>query len=149
MAYKVEIDAEKSPFSRRVNQVLSLIMEGRNREAVALALHIGINTVNTHMQAAFNVAGVDNLASLMTYLYAEGIAKAKKTLVLCLMVSGVGNALIPDKAYAESDAKSPFEVPEKRPMMRGRHGLRVRINRSGRPWGRKQIQLWLDCFGDF
>lgn len=134
MAYKVEIDRAKSPFSPRVDQVVVLVMEGQTREAVGLALHIAECTVNTHLQHAFNKAGVDNIAALMTKLYADGVAKAKKLVLCFLVVTGCGQAVLPSDAYA-SESGEPV-VPMNRLQTRGgartQTGNRLQLRRPTR-----------------
>lgn len=150
MDYEFDVHEEKSPLTKAENTYISLLLLGLTQKAMAKTLHKSIKTVESHLGHIYQKLNVTNEKQAITALFVRGIVSAKKLLVCCLILTGTGNALVVDQAYAVEPApdSKPFESPDKR-LFGSRHSLRARLNRSGRRWGRKQEKLWSDCFGDF
>lgn len=135
MDFDVEIDAGRSPLSPAENRVYQLLIEGKPREAMSLALHRSIKTVDTHLLHIFQKLNVDNAQQAITPGFVRGMVKAKKVLLLCLVLTSAGNAVMPSQAYASPDAPGS-EIPMNRLQMRGgvraRTGSRLQLRRPTR-----------------
>lgn len=135
MDFEVEIDKARSPLSPAENRVYQLLVEGKTQAAMTLVLHRSIKTVETHITHIYQKLNVENDKQAITAGFVQGFVKARKALVMCLIVSSAGNAVLPSQAYASPDEPGT-DIPMNRLVMRGgvraRTGSRLQLRRPTR-----------------
>ena len=100
MEYRVVAVPEKSPLTKRENELLCLAAEGKVRWMMCHILHRAKGTIDAHMLHIFQKMGVDNVQQAIAVGFAKGILVAKDLLLLVLTVTTTITAIIPDQAYA-------------------------------------------------
>lgn len=142
MPYKVEVDAEISPLSRKENEVYRLAAEGKYRPAIAALLHRSPGTVNTHFNHILQKLNVDNIQQAIAIGFIKGILKSRDKLLLLVIVgfTTVGGAL-PSTVYAKpiSQWGSSHQQPVQRSRQRGRSRVQVRSVVSFRAGNGKRV----------
>lgn len=143
MKLHAEINTEASPLSKKENEVLRLLAEGVSRQQAAAILHRSFATINTHVNHILQKLDANNTAQAITIAFVDGILKAKKTLIWCLIITSAGNCFVPDKSYASDIAPDNIlEAPGPAPVMpfnrlrirtaRGRSGTQLRLRTQTR-----------------
>lgn len=148
MDFDIEIDVSRSPLSPAENRVALLLHKGLTIKAMAETLHRSVKTVETHLGHIYQKLGVENDKQAITLSWVRGFVRVKKMLVLCLVMTGTANAVLPARVMAEPRNDAPVELPDQR-LPRGRQRVPSRSSGRGRRWNRKQEQLWDECFGEF
>lgn len=74
-----EIDAPATLLTRRQNEVLIRLMQGKSNKLIATELDIGENTVKTHVAAAFKILDVSNRTEAVFRAATLGLALALDT----------------------------------------------------------------------
>ncbi|WP_417536124.1 helix-turn-helix domain-containing protein [Methylophaga sp.] len=133
MSYRIEVDVDASPLSRKENEVYRLAAEGKYRPAIAALLHRSPGTVNTHFNHILQKLNVDNIQQAIAVGFIKGILKSRDKLVLALFIgfTSVGSA-IPSTVYAMpiSDWAGSHQQPVQRSRQRGRSRVQVRSSAS-------------------
>lgn len=134
MDFEVEVDPRQSPLSPAENRVYALLVAGKPRDAMCVVLHRSIKTVDTHLLHIFQKLNVENSQQAITAGFVRGIVRARKALLLLLVVCSTGSAVLPSQAYAALMDEPPAEMPMNRLRVRGggrvRTGSQLRLRRQ-------------------
>lgn len=130
MKIHAEIHSEKSPLSKKENQILGLLAEGLSRDQMAEHLHRSFSTVCTHVLHIFQKLDADNSNQAISIAVLKGILSFQKHLCLVLaVIAGIG-AVLPGDAYADTQED---DTQIEQPLLRvrvGSGGVRVRTSRK-------------------
>lgn len=119
MDFDIEIVTEKSPLTKRENEVFLLLVEGHATKVMSATLNRSVDTLNRHLTHIFTKLHVENAKQAITAGFVRGIVRSKNVLLVCLVVLSTGSAILPSAVYA-----SDF-IPINRVRVRGGRTLRT------------------------
>ncbi|WP_430009867.1 response regulator transcription factor [Methylophaga lonarensis] len=125
------IHPENSPLTKKENEVLARLAEGRTRQEVADELHRSFQTVNTHVHHILTKLDASTSVQAVAIAVLRQMLSFQRALCLCLVVCCSGLSVLPGAAYAGDLTGTDDERPFVRyaPRVRPARGGRVRNGR--------------------
>lgn len=138
---KVEsvVDAEKSGLTRRENELLALLCDGKSQQEMSDSLHRSRATVSTHLAHIKQKLGAFSSTHAMAIAFARGIVSYKKFLVYGIVFSSVSGLITPSPAYAGDDDLEP--PTERVARVKGGSRVRVRARRREVELGNEEFEI--------
>jgi DNA-binding NarL/FixJ family response regulator len=69
---------QRAQLSKREQEVLQLIAEGKSTKEIAATLYVSVKTVETHRKQIMDKLGIHNIAGLTKYAIREGLTPLHK-----------------------------------------------------------------------
>lgn len=142
MPYRIEVDVEASPLSRKENEVYRLAAEGHYRTAIKEILHRSPGTINTHFNHILQKLDAENIQQAIAIGFIKGILKSHDKLLLVLFIGFTSfGSVIPSTVYATpiSDWSGSQQQPVQRSRQRGRSRIQVRSSVSIRAGSGRKV----------
>lgn len=133
MEYNVDVDVERSPLSRKENEVYQLAAQGKYRTAIQAILNRSPGTINTHFNHILQKLDAENIQQAITIGFIKGILKSRDKLPLLAFIAlTTFGSCMPSTVYATafSDWGNSQQQPINRSRQRGRSRTHVRSSSS-------------------
>ena len=111
------VDADRSPLSKRENEVLALMARGLSRPAIANFICRSKHTIDHHFEHIFEKLDADNSTQAVAIGMMRGFLRVSKHLCVLLAVITTFNAILPSSAMAS-------DYPVTRVRVRGGSAIR-------------------------